>query len=70
ASPAVVSRTELERHVWGEELPDSDSLRVHIHSLRAAIDRPFDHAMIRTRHGIGYCLTEPESEPDAVSSPA
>lgn len=70
ASPAVVSRTDLERHVWGEELPDSDSLRVHIHSLRAAIDKPFGQAMIRTRHGIGYSLVEPESEPDAVSSPA
>jgi DNA-binding response OmpR family regulator len=56
ASPAVVTRRELEHHVWGEELPDSDSLRVHIHSLRAAIDKPFDSHMIQTRHGIGYCL--------------
>ncbi|WP_376694801.1 response regulator transcription factor [Wenzhouxiangella sp. EGI_FJ10305] len=60
ASPAVVTRRELEHHVWGEELPDSDSLRVHIHSLRAAIDKPFGQAMIQTRHGIGYCLVEPD----------
>ena len=60
ASPAVVTRRELEHHVWGEELPDSDSLRVHIHSLRAAIDKPFDQAMIQTRHGIGYCLVAPD----------
>lgn len=61
ASPWVVSREELELRVWGEELPDSDSLRVHIHSLRAAVDKPFDKLLIHTRHGIGYRLVDPES---------
>jgi len=56
ASPAVVTRQELEMHVWGEESPDSDSLRVHIHGLRALIDKSFEHPMIHTRHGIGYRL--------------
>jgi DNA-binding response OmpR family regulator len=64
ASPNVVSRAELEMEVWGEEMPDSDSLRVHIHSLRSAIDKPFGSNMIQTRHGIGYRLVEP----DALSS--
>ena len=58
ASPNVVTRSELEKEVWGEEMPDSDSLRVHIHSLRAAIDKPFGSKMIQTRHGIGYRLVE------------
>ncbi len=66
ASPSVVTRRELEMRVWGEELPDSDSLRVHIHGLRAAIDKPFDKPLITTRHGIGYCLVDP----DALPSPA
>jgi DNA-binding response OmpR family regulator len=66
ASPNVVSRADLELEVWGEEMPDSDSLRVHIHSLRSAIDKPFGSNMIQTRHGIGYRLVDP----DAVSSPA
>ncbi len=66
ASPAVVTRRELEQHVWGEELPDSDSLRVHIHSLRVAIDKPFGVPMINTRHGIGYSLVAPdEVQPQA-----
>lgn len=60
ASPAVVTRRDLEHHVWGEELPDSDSLRVHIHSLRSAIDKPFSFPLIHTRHGIGYCLSGPD----------
>ena len=63
ASPNVVSRAELEMEVWGEEMPDSDSLRVHIHSLRGAIDKPFGSNLIQTRHGIGYRLVEPDAVP-------
>ncbi len=58
ASPAVVTRQDLETRVWGEELPDSDSLRVHIHGLRAAVDKPFAKPLIQTRHGIGYRLAD------------
>ena len=64
SSPSVVTRAELEKEVWGEEMPDSDSLRVHIHSLRAQLDKPFGSKMIQTRHGIGYRLMES----DAVST--
>ena len=63
ASPNVVSRAELEMEVWGEEMPDSDSLRVHIHSLRGAIDKPFGSNLIQTRHGIGYRLVESDAVP-------
>jgi len=66
SSPNVVSRNDLEMEVWGEEMPDSDSLRVHIHSLRSSIDKPFGSGMIQTRHGIGYRLVES----DAVSPQA
>jgi len=62
ASPAVVTRQDLETRVWGEELPDSDSLRVHIHGLRAVIDKPFDIPLIQTRHGIGYRLAVPSHD--------
>ena len=58
ASPSVVTRQELETRVWGEELPDSDSLRVHIHGLRAAVDKPFENPLIHTRHGIGYRMAD------------
>lgn len=60
ASPSVVTRQDLETRVWGEELPDSDSLRVHIHGLRAAIDKPFGRPLIHTRHGIGYRIAAAE----------
>ncbi len=60
ASPYVVPREELEVKVWGEEMPDSDSLRVHIHGLRTIIDKPFDKPLIHTRHGIGYHISDPD----------
>jgi len=63
SSPNVVSRNDLEMEVWGEEMPDSDSLRVHIHSLRSSIDKPFGSSMIQTRHGIGYRLVESDALP-------
>jgi DNA-binding response OmpR family regulator len=63
ASPSVVTRQDLEQKVWGEELPDSDSLRVHIHGLRAAIDKPFGKPLIHTRHGIGYRMVDPDALP-------
>jgi DNA-binding response OmpR family regulator len=60
-SPWVVPRRDLEMNVWGEELPDSDSLRVHIHGLRNLIDKPFDTPLIQTRHGIGYRIVDPNA---------
>ena len=60
ASPAVVTRQDLETCVWGEEMPDSDSLRVHIHGLRSVVDKPFGVPLIQTRHGIGYRIAVPD----------
>jgi DNA-binding response OmpR family regulator len=54
ASPRVVTREELEREVWGEDRPDSDTLRSHLYNLRKVIDRPFDRALLHTVHGSGY----------------
>lgn len=55
-SPALVSREEIEREVWGDSLPDSDALRAHMHVLRAAIDRGFDIPLLHTVRGMGYQL--------------
>jgi DNA-binding response OmpR family regulator len=55
-SPAVVSRQRLETEVWGDEPPETDSLRSHIHLLRRAIDHPFPMPLLHTVHGVGYRL--------------
>jgi len=59
AYPNAVSRTELIAKVWGDDFPDSDVLRSHIYTLRNIIDKPFEHAMIKTIHGLGFKLVKP-----------
>jgi DNA-binding winged helix-turn-helix (wHTH) protein len=49
-----VTREELEHAVWGEDPPDSDALRTHLHALRQAVDKPFDHPVIKNIPGVGY----------------
>ncbi len=61
-APRLVSRDTLEHEVWGEDRPDSDALRTHLHALRQALDKPFPFAMLRTVPGIGYKLLAPEDE--------
>jgi DNA-binding response OmpR family regulator len=55
-APKLVTRDMLEQEVWGDDRPDSDALRTHIHALRQVLDKPFDFAMLRTVSGIGYKL--------------
>jgi DNA-binding response OmpR family regulator len=62
ASPRVVSRAELEREVWGDLLPDSDTLRSHLYTLRKVIDRPFDRHLLQTVHGSGYRLAASDAD--------
>ncbi|MDA8485205.1 response regulator transcription factor [Pseudomonas resinovorans] len=59
-SPAVVRREVLEEALWGDNCPDSDSLRSHIHQLRQALDKPFPHPLLHTIHGVGYRLADLE----------
>ena len=58
ASPRVVSKAELEEKVWGENIPSSDALRTHLHSVRAQVDKPFAKPMIMTIAGVGYQLID------------
>ena len=57
-SPAVVRREALEDALWGDDCPDSDSLRSHIHQLRQVLDKPFAAPLLHTLHGVGYRLAE------------
>ncbi len=58
-APKLVSRAELERALWGDDAPDGDVLRAHMHNLRNAVDKPFAHKLIHTVHGEGYRLIAP-----------
>jgi DNA-binding response OmpR family regulator len=61
AAPRVLSKEALEHEVWGDDPPDSDALRTHIHALRQALDKPFATAMLKTVQGVGYRLTDPDA---------
>ena len=61
-SPAVVRREALEEALWGDDSPDSDSLRSHIHQLRQVIDKPFATPLLHTLHGVGYRLADKDNE--------
>ncbi len=60
AAPRVVSRREVEREVWGDILPDSDTLRSHLYNLRKLVDRPFGKTLIHTIQGIGFRIGTPD----------
>ena len=58
SSPNIVPRKDLEYLLWGEDSPDSNPLRTHIHELRRKLDKPFDVALIQTVRGVGYKLID------------
>ena len=57
-SPNLVTREKLEAEIWGEDTPDSDTLRSHLYNLRKLIDKPFQQNLLHTIPGIGYKLCE------------
>jgi DNA-binding response OmpR family regulator len=52
----VVTREELEKTIWGNDTPEADVLRAHMHTLRSAIDKGFSPRLLHTLHGTGYRL--------------
>jgi DNA-binding response OmpR family regulator len=62
-SPRVVTRRDIEREIWGDGLPDSDTLRSHLYNLRKAIDRPFDKQLLHTVQTAGYRIADLEVAP-------
>jgi len=55
-SPEVVSKQQLLKAVWGEELPDSDSLKVHLFKLRQQVDTNSKSKLIHTIAGQGFAF--------------
>ncbi|BCS89882.1 response regulator transcription factor [Pseudodesulfovibrio sediminis] len=58
-SPNVALRDEIQRAVWGEVLPESNSLKVHMHNLRQKVDKPFAYPLIQTVPGVGFVIKDP-----------
>lgn len=59
ADGKVVSRTTLEDALWGDDLPNTDPLSVHIHALRQALHTKDEAPVLSTVRGAGYRLIGP-----------
>lgn len=57
-SPETVTKQKLIDTVWGDDPPDSNSLKVHMHHLRKAVDDGFDSPLIHTIPGRGFAIKE------------
>lgn len=58
---SAVSRDMLAREIWGERarvVPFDNVIDVHIARLRAKVDAPFTHAILRTVRGVGFTIQE------------
>lgn len=52
--PGSARREELNTLLWGDCLPASDPLRMHIYELRRILSATFDKPLITTVRGLGY----------------
>lgn len=52
----VVTRTQLEEHVWSEGAVESNVIDVYIGYLRQKVDAPFSRPLIHTVRRVGYVL--------------
>lgn len=64
-SPRVVSRHDIEREIWGDTLPDSDTLRSHLYNLRRVVDKPYRSPLVHTIHSAGYRIADLDAEASA-----
>ncbi|MCY0967133.1 response regulator transcription factor [Parathalassolituus penaei] len=58
ASPRPLSREQLMQAVWGDEQPDSNSLKVHLFNLRKQLDQDGELPLLHTLAGTGFALRE------------
>ncbi|MGF1715351.1 response regulator transcription factor [Photobacterium chitinilyticum] len=61
-SPAVVSKIDIEDHIWGGEAPSKDALKMLIYRLRKVVDSPEVSPLITTVRGRGVMIAAPEDQ--------
>lgn len=61
ASPNAVSKQQLIQQVWGDELPDTNNLKVHLFNLRKAVNNSEQGNIIHTIKGHGVVLKKEDN---------
>lgn len=59
--PSGVSREKIIHTVWGDEQPDSNSLKVHIFNLRKQVDQNDWAPLIQTIPGFGFAISSQDA---------
>ena len=59
-APGIVGRDRLSDRIWGGNVPESDPLRAHIHTLRSALRDTFDCDPVKAVRNLGYVWDESE----------
>jgi len=62
AYPEAVNRKDLEHALWGDDTPDSNALKVHIHNLRQKIDKPYGTKLVHSVSGFGFVIRAEPNE--------
>lgn len=56
ASPHPVSKASLIQSLWGDDIPNSNKLRVHIHKLRKILNTGNASSLLKTSPGYGFYI--------------
>lgn len=57
-SPRAVSRDKIIQYIWGDDKPESNSLKVHVFNLRKQLDLAGDKDLLHTVSGFGFSIEE------------
>ena len=55
--PGIATKEELEYAIWKDDPPMTDALKVHFHTLRQFIDKPFEKQLLYSVRGRGYVIS-------------
>jgi DNA-binding response OmpR family regulator len=59
----VLTRTMIAEHVWNyDNFNQSNVVDVYVRNLRRRIDEPFEKKLIHTLRGMGYSISDDESD--------
>jgi DNA-binding response OmpR family regulator len=59
-APKVVNRAAIMQAVWGDEQPDSNSLKVHIYHLRKQLEGVTQDITLETLPNVGFAIQKKE----------
>ena len=62
-APQPVTRNSIMQTIWGEEQPDSNSLKVHVHHLRKQLEATTHQVTLETIPSVGFAITANEGQP-------